>query len=229
MTPDCIAPEELHELVVLPDDDPRRRHAASCPRCGALLEEYRLYLAAEPPPELDLDRLERRLGERVAAEIGSPAVEKESPSARPIAPAGGFLGRLFHPAMRPAWALGAASVILVGILIVPDMLERADVVLRGDDESVDVPMVLDATIGPERLALRWRTVAAADGYRVRFESPGELQEIARQAVGRDTVLELARAGMPFRLAPGDTVVVRVEALAGGDVIAVSPARAIVTR
>jgi hypothetical protein len=229
MTPDCIAPEELHDLLALPDDDPRRRHAASCPRCGALLAEYRLYLAAEAPPGLDLDRLELRLGERMASTIGRPAGERESFPARPIAPVGGFLGRLLHPAMRPAWALGAASLMLVGILVVPRLLERSDVVLRGRAESVDAPTVLEAALGPERLALRWRAVAAADGYRVRFESPGELREMARQAVGRDTTLELARAGMPFPLVPGDTVVVRVEALAGGDVIAVSPARAIVTR
>ena len=227
MTPDCIAPEELHDLLALPDDDPRRRHAASCPRCGALLEDYRLYLAAEPPPDLDLDRLERRLAERMATAIETPAATPTP--ARPIVPADGFVRRLFHPAMRPAWALGVVSLILVGILILPNMLERADVVLRGQGRGVEVPTVLEATLGPERLALRWRTISAAEGYRVRFESPHVLRELASQVVGRDTTLALARTSLPFRLDPGDTVVVRVEALAGGDVIAVSPARAIVTR
>jgi hypothetical protein len=229
MTPDCIAPEELHDLLALPEEDARRQHAASCPRCGALLEEYRVYLAAEPPGGLDLDRLERRLDERLVAAIGSPAPERESRAARPIGPPGSFLRRLLHPAMRPAWALGAASVILVAILVVPNMVERADVVLRGDDGSAGVPTVLEATLGPERLALRWRAVGAADGYRVRFESARELREMGSHVAGRDTILEISRTALPFRLIPGDTMVVRVEALAGGDVIAVSPARAIVTR
>ena len=227
MNPDCIAPEDLDELLALPDHDPQRRHAASCPRCGALLEEYRLYLAAEPPPELDLDRLERRLAERMAG-IATPAATREPPPARPI-PADGFLRRLFHPAMRPAWALGVASLILVGILVIPNLLERTEVVLRGEGGGVEVPTVLEATLGPERLALRWRAVATADEYRVRFESPQDLREMASRTVGRDTMLELARTGLPFQLVPGDTMVVRVEALSGGDVIAISPARAIVTR
>jgi hypothetical protein len=109
------------------------------------------------------------------------------------------------------------------------MLERPGVVLRGDGPDIAAPTVLEATLGPERLALRWRSVAGADAYRVRFESPHELREIARHDAGRDTALELARTGLPFPMTPGDTVVVRVEALAGGDVIAVSPARAIETR
>jgi hypothetical protein len=121
------------------------------------------------------------------------------------------------------------SLILVGILVIPNLLERTEVVLRGEGGGVEVPTVLEATLGPERLALRWRAVATADEYRVRFESPQDLREMASRTVGRDTMLELARTGLPFQLVPGDTMVVRVEALAGGDVIAISPARAIVTR
>src|SRR5262245_36533671 len=119
MTPDCIAPEQLHDLIDLPDDDPRRRHAASCPRCGSLLAEYRLYLAAEPPPDLDLDRLERALGERIDAHIESPVPAREARPARSAGTSSSSLDRLFHPAMRPAWVLGVASLILVGILYVP--------------------------------------------------------------------------------------------------------------
>jgi hypothetical protein len=226
MTSNCIAPEELAGLLALPDDDPRRQHAASCPRCGALLEEYRHYRAAEPPPGLDLDRLQRRLDERVATAIGTTAAPERTRASRQPR-AGGFFGRLFHPAMRPAVALGTVSLILVGVLVVPGLLERSDVVLRRDGQDAQVPTVIEAALGSERLALRWRTVAGADGYRVRFESARELREMARQDVGRDTTLDIARTGLPFALAAGDTVVVRVEALSGGDVIAVSPARAIV--
>src|SRR5262245_22647071 len=108
----CIEPEAVAEVLELAPEHPVRQHARHCPRCRALLEGYRAFLApAEPGPEHDLSHVDRRLDTFREELIGVSAhtvAEPAGESARPFAPAASrapesWWSRLLQPGLRPAW------------------------------------------------------------------------------------------------------------------------------
>src|SRR6185369_10643294 len=95
---DCATETDLGELLELPEDDPRRAHIASCPRCRALAMSYERFLAADsaadgtaygPPEESAITAFRERL---FAAPVARAATE-----ARPRR----WWPPFTQPAMRP--------------------------------------------------------------------------------------------------------------------------------
>lgn len=218
----CFAPEEADAVLAAPADDPRRRHAASCPRCGALLDAYASFMRAESPEAgIDVDRLERKVRERMDAALGVGAAPSAGlPPARVLRERDTWLDRMLHPAMRPALAFGALAVVAAGVLLVTREASPPGIVLRGDARPFEVQ---GAEARDGALELRWPSVPGAEEYRIRVYSV-DLRDLAERASGVDTVARLA-AGDLAGLAPGDTLLVRIEALAGGDVVQATPLRA----
>ncbi|MHC4946294.1 MAG: hypothetical protein ACYTG7_25045 [Planctomycetota bacterium] len=62
MTQRCFQADELGDLLDLTADDPRQKHLDACPRCRALLAEYKEFLepSQEGAPGADLKGAEAR-------------------------------------------------------------------------------------------------------------------------------------------------------------------------
>src|SRR5450432_2463452 len=108
-TQGCHSDEELGVLAGLPDADARLAHVAQCPRCSALLAEYRGFMSGETAPGARLAEADGRLAQALAAGMDAAAYGARTPVQRPD----GWFARLFAPALRPALGL-AAFVVLAG-------------------------------------------------------------------------------------------------------------------
>lgn len=175
MSQPCLTPRSLE----LSESDPEvERHAADCPRCHALLESYRSFLAAEAVPgartqeaERDLDRLLRT---RVLA-------RRRRPPRRVLEPA--------------AWLAAVAALLLFAWI--PRMS-------TGPDESVPRgahPERLQL-LSPQSVdggwLLRWDFVDEADHYELRLYSV-DLSEVDRIGDLVETQFLLSEAGEDARL------------------------------
>jgi len=223
----CFAPDAAAEVLAAPADDPRRLHAERCPRCGALLEAYAAFMKAEAPAgAADWGGLERTLRARIDATLdagtpGTPGATRAAPSAPVRRSRPDWLERLLHPAMRPALAFAALAAVAAGVLLVTREAGPPGVVLRGEDARFEVE-----SAGPDggALRLRWHRVPGAETYRIQIYST-DLREIGVRETGADTVARVA-AGEFSGLTGGDTLLVRIEALADGDVVRSTPLRAL---
>ena len=234
---DRLDPEQLAELLDLPEDDPRRRAAEADPRVQARLRAYREFVSPVDMPEGaqlktaedHLGRmLERELGVTLAPEpgaVGTPPVPGPSRGVAPRStarPRSGWWALLFQPSLRPALALAGLVVVAGGAWLVATMREPESPVMR--DATPSLPDGGFAGVAePERLSdgalrLSWSAEPEADAYAVVFLSP-DLTEIARVADVRDTHLDLRTHELPAGLVPGRLVLWRVLALRGPDEIA----------
>ena len=222
---DCFLPDELDQVLSLPDEHPRRLHARSCPRCGALLDSYRLYSEAPAAGEgSDEADAATRLREALRREI---ALGDRRRDAAPSANGPSWLQRFIAPPMRPALALAAIAIVAGAVMMWPRApVPEGTTALRGGGAgSASVVAIESARITPAGLQLRWRAWPGADGYEVRFYS-AELSETARLPAGAGTSLRVPLSRVPAAADPAATVLCRIYALRGGDVLAVSPARAL---
>ena len=213
----CIEPEAVAEALALPAEHPVRRHARRCPRCHALLEGYRVFLAPpEVRPEHEWPTAERRL-DALRAELTGTASAVRAPSRAPDKDS--WWARLLQPALRPAWGFAAAALVLAFVLVLPRLQsQRPGSTLRGTPSaSMLAPPVFD-TDGTVHLS--WSPHAGATAYRVIFYSL-RLAEIARRDAGTATALTLTPSELPDSYRAGESVLYRVQALANGDAIAIS--------
>jgi hypothetical protein len=214
----CIPLESLDEALALPEGDPRRAHLASCPRCRALVDNYRLFTAPDDEDATHALAAEGRLDAYREQWLGraSTAVAPARRGARP-----GWRS-LFAPTLRPAWAAAAVVVVAGAVLLWPRLApERGRIVLRGSERE---PLALAQ---PEFLAsgavrIAWQPVADADSYQVRFYSTG-FAELARLPKVSATHVEAPADRLPADYRQGGLVLVRVVAFKGPDEIAHSRA------
>jgi hypothetical protein len=231
MRQSCYRPEELAELLELEAGDPRREHLAACPRCRALLAEYRQFLEPRGAvPGADLPDAERRLRAVLRREIlGEERTVPETPGGR-------FLARLRRigstPGFRPALAV-AATVLL--LFLGWEMYDRRPPgsgrpVLRQqsppEEGAAGAGFALEAARFREggAVELRWAPAAGAEAYRVLLFT-ADLQELAVLGPLTETRVLFQPRELSRPLEPGTVLVWHVAALQTGDEIARSSAGA----
>jgi hypothetical protein len=221
----CIEAGQVQDLLELSEADPRRRHARECPRCRALVDSYRLYREpGAPPAEARVEDAEARLRAVMAQAIGAglPAT-RQSVTSGPT-----WIERLFHPALRPAWAFAALAVVL-GLATVWPRLQPIGrrVELRGGptEHPVEPLAFVGGSYGPGGVELRWRAWPGAESYEIEFFS-GDLQPIGRVRAMAETSLVVPLERLPFRAVQLEGALVRIHARVGGDVVGSSRAVAL---
>ncbi len=208
----CIDVERIGEVVDLPEDHPRRRHAQVCPRCRSLLESYVEFMKAEP---LDGSRVENArplLDARIreAAARWSPSESRTSSLAR---------DPWWRGLFKPAPMLATAAVVMVAAVFVWTSTRNPEESVLRDDATqttsfVPAPAEIDAD---GSMHLSWTPVPSADAYQVRIYGP-DLVELARLPETAETSTVLARSVLPGDLPAALDLTWRVYALSGGDVI-----------
>ncbi len=223
----CFDPRDAATVAGLPDDHPLRAHARECPRCRALLDSYAAFATGDPGdvPAADLADADARLTRALANAIGAPAPAPTA--ARPAADRDPSVWeRLWHPAMRPALAFAALALVAGAIVWWPREGGHGGAPTMRGEARAGVLEVTRAEWADGTLRLAWRPVAGAEDYELRCFSSA-LAEIGRVGPLTGDRADIATSRLPA--AAGDTLLVRVVALAGGDPIATSAARVIVRR
>lgn len=209
MTADpCLSLGEIARLSAADAADPRLAHLRSCPRCRALADELRAFLAAdaagvEPGAIADAET-------RLAA-----ALEREQAVAAP--PAAAAARESFRRSwLAPAWkpALATAAIAAVAVVAVQRPAEEPAPALRGDPVGFALVTAEPAAGGH---LVRWRRHEDADGYEVRVHGES-LDEVARFATA-ETSIVLSRD--EIAVLPAGPLVVRVAAISHGDEVALS--------
>jgi len=212
----CLEPGELDRLATLPDPDRRLAHVRGCPRCRALVEAHRLYHA--PTPE----ELEAPHVQAADAALSAHVSRLTSPARGLAAPAPAAWWKvLLTPALRPAMAFAAITIVVGAAVLVPRLLPRHSTgVLRGESRAT---MVLEPLRhrADGALVLRWQPVPEATHYRIEFYSTS-LEEAGRTPELTGTSVELLPAQLPAAARTED-LLVRVVALRDGEALAHSDA------
>ena len=216
----CCDDNQLAALGALPPDDPRRREAAACPRCGSLLAALDAFLAGDDSlPGDDVRRADAQLTEFVTGRL--------APAAR--GRAGGASARI-APWQR--WGLGAglaaaAALVLMLVIDAPTGPSGPSGTVRGGGTNPAVIGEVTVAEGGGALAgveLRWPPVDGAALY-----------EVIVFSAALDTLAVLGPLDEPTAevpgalLAAGDGAFCRVRALAAGAAIAVSGLQALTAR
>lgn len=171
----CAEPMELAALYGLPDDDPRRREAAACPRCDSLLRAMAAFSAGNPDlPADECLAAETRLAGALAAALAEAprpvardADVRQGPAASRRTDGRDRLRRSW------TWGLGLAAAA-AGVMLVVSREPMAPAgpsgVLRGGAPAEHVEPVLPVTAstgpGPDRISLSWPAVDGAESYRL---------------------------------------------------------------
>lgn len=220
MSDDCIDIERLGEVIELPAGHPDRMHSQTCPRCGSMLESYRLFTQAEPIAGSEVDGVRGALD----AHIRRQAARWTPRGLSPAAPAAPWWRWLLRPLPM---AVTAALVIAVGGLW--RSLAPEPTVVRQDSAKPGAFRVDPAQVDAAgSIHLAWRPMEGADGYQVRIYGP-DLSEIYRSANTPDTALTVTRTSLPADLPATLDLTWRVFALVRGDVLASSEPASISTR
>jgi hypothetical protein len=236
---DCIPVAELEAVLALAENHPRRRHLETCPRCRALLLEYRDFLSTDDIPEgADPVAAERALGAALGREMETVAGDarlatvpgagrdetgrtgsRDSHRPRGRAP-GWWFAR--QPAGVRALAAVLALVVVGGasVLLLRGDGEPAPDILRSSDAEAaawDLTVVAGRFAANDAPALRlaWTPRPGADAYEVRVYAT-DLDPRGTFGPFTDTTAVVPIAGLDEIPAPGDPLLVRVVALAGGD-------------
>lgn len=219
---ECIVIDQIADAMVLPVDEPLRRHIDECPRCGSLAAAYSSFVRADAaglPVGADTGDADARLMRFLEDQIGAhetPAPEPGSPRSHE-----GFLARLIAGfaglPMRPAIA-AAASVVVAAIIVwqiqSPDYQDHA--ILRGAGLLPLIEVLEPHVLAGDSLQIHWEAVEGADGYSfVLFDQ--KLDAFFRADTGTEATYVLNR-----QLLPEDAprvAICRIAALSDGDEIA----------
>ncbi len=221
MTPvPCIPADEIAAVLALAESDPRRAHLASCPRCRALADAYRAFLApGDVPAAARADEADARLSAWREQWLGGSAAT--APAARREEPARSWWAALSAAALRPAWAFAALVVVAGAVLVIARRpAEGPQVVLRGGAPSDFV--AAPAQWQPDgAVRLTWSRAPEAARYEVRLFSTA-LEPLATLAAGLDTTRLLAADSLPAAVRGGGAVLWRVAAVRGDGSETLSP-------
>jgi hypothetical protein len=128
--------------------------------------------------------------------------------------------------MRPAFAIGALVVVVGALWLTRSGFRTEEPVLRGNEPGSPAELAsVTVTRGDGSLRLEWLAATGATTYTLVFLSP-DLNEIARVPDLHDTRYELRPGVLPAGLTSGASVLWRVEALSGSDVLSRSRTTAI---
>lgn len=206
----CIEAEALDAVLALTESDPRRAHLRECPRCHALAKSYAMFLApvdSRATHADDADRAFDALRAQLLAGSSSAAPSLRRSTWRDW----------FAPALRPAWALAALTILAGGALLLPRLQSSAPShVLRGADTAAMALAPPAAQDGGVKLA--WKAFVTADDYTVVFYSPA-LEELGRADAGAQASIIVPATKLPAAYAQGGAVLYRVLANRGGDEVA----------
>lgn len=217
---DCLAADQVEQALALAPEHPVSRHVRECPRCSALVLEYRDFLAAtHEPAGADTTDASRRLSGAIADLVsGVPATRSVV-----AAPSPSLAQRLAQwwsgPARGPALAVAGLAIVAAGWFATRGPAPGGDT-LRGPGDAARPMLELRAMVaGSDALVLGWASVAGADLYAVTLLD-ATLEPRAELPLTADTAISLARAQWPA-VAPGETLYVRIDALHETQVIGIS--------
>ena len=225
MSHPCPNTDDLPILLELEVDDPTRKDAESCPRCAAILEAHEAFIRAEPQPGSNPDEAMRKLSfalrEALTPTAPMPAASEDAdevstPSFNPL-----------RWLMQPRFAVATAAVAVVLAATVWFSSGRDVVPIeRSVKPSGTVNIESAALAEGGSLIVRWTAHPRANEYQVAIYD-ASLETIAALEPISGTELEIA----PDYLPPLSTglIYVRVRVLRDGDVIDISPPRAVELR
>lgn len=167
---ECIPIEQLGALKQLREDDPRRRHAAACPRCSSLLFAYEEFVRANERPDARVPEAEADLARFISTHIEAAPQERVSGTPRR------GRGRWFDFSFMKLAAVSAA-VILAVVFVRWQPWEPKTIVYRGE-QSLQFSGLAATRAADGNVDLRWNAVANADAYRVTILG-ADLAEITR--------------------------------------------------
>jgi hypothetical protein len=168
---ECIPVEQLGALKLLGEDDPRRRHAASCPRCSSLLFAYEEFVRADQRADASVAEAEAVLARFIATNIETAPAERISGAPRR------GRGRWFDFSFMKMAAVSAAVVLMAVVLVRWQPWESKSIVYRGEP-SAQFSGLAAARSADGNLDVRWNAVPNADAYRVTILG-ADLAEITR--------------------------------------------------
>src|SRR5262249_55667253 len=154
---ECIPVDQLGTLKQLSDDDPRHRHAASCPRCSSLLFAYEEFVRADAVDGANPVTAEMQLSRFIATNVEQKQPERGSGTPRPSR------GRWFDFSILGVAAV-AAAVILVAVFLWQPW-ETKSIVYRGE-QKVQFSGLAATRAADGSVDVRWGAVTNADAYRV---------------------------------------------------------------
>ena len=205
MTHPCFQVDELGDLLELGYDDPRRKHLDECPRCRALLTEYRGFMA--PPTDAegaDLPDAEKRL-----TAFLKQKVQQDGSIAPPPSPSVRFFRRTSFRLVMAAAAVVFAVLTLMTYHdrqppVSDEILLREGTGHGSFSEEGKVKLLPLGKRADSKTGLRWHKVKGADAYRVRLFSV-ELEELAILGPVTETSLLLSSEEIPKLAEPGTIV------------------------
>lgn len=221
----CVGAEALEDLLRATPDDPRRREAAACPRCAALLAQYAVFLESRSQPGANLVDARLRIRSFVEREIVA-GMRADGVTAEPNH------GQATRRSWAGRWALvwaTAAVVVAIGVvsLLRTQRTPGGDVFRGGPEPGAPAHGVALESLPSTRVAsggwiLRWHPMASSSRYEV------ELLDIALETTGTvpagpDTMLILDPAKLDRFSKGGEVAYWRVVAVGdGGEIAASSP-------
>jgi hypothetical protein len=170
MMNECIPVDQLGTLAQLSDNDPRRRHAASCPRCSSLLFAYEAFVHATPRDGADTAAADAQLDRFIATHV---VQEPERISGAPRRDR----GRWFNFAFTKLAVASAAVVVMAVILVRWQPWESKPIVYRGE-QKLQFSGLVATRSNDGSVELVWAAVTHADAYRVTILG-ADLSEITR--------------------------------------------------
>jgi len=168
---DCIPVDQLGTLEQLSENDPRRRHAASCPRCSSLLFAYEAFVQATPREGADPAAADAQLDRFIATHVVQDQPERISGTPRRDR------GRWFNFAFTKLVVASAAVVVMAVILVRWQPWESKPIVYRGE-QKLQFSGLIATRSNDGTVELGWAAVAHADAYRVTILG-ADLSEITR--------------------------------------------------
>jgi hypothetical protein len=177
MMNECIPVDQLGTLKQASEDDPRRQHAASCPRCSSLLFAYEEFVRANERADAseragaNVAEAEAALARFIAAHIEAAPGERIAGAPRP------GRGRWFDFSLLRMTAALAAVVLVAVVLVRWQPWESRSIVYRGDQKA-QFSGLSAARAGDGSVDLHWGAVPNADAYRVTILG-ADLTEITR--------------------------------------------------
>jgi len=172
---ECIPVEQLGALKQLSEDDPKRRHAAACPRCSSLLFAYEEFVRADQRANqragANVAEAEARLARFISEHVEAAPQERISGMPRPQR------GRWFDVSFLRMVTVAAAVLIAAVALVRWQPWESKSIVYRGEP-SLQFGGLAAARAADGNVDLRWNAVTNADAYRVTILG-ADLSEVTR--------------------------------------------------
>ena len=126
---ECIPVEQLGTLKQLPADDPRRRHASSCPRCSSLLFAYEEFIGAGVVEHANAPAADAHLARFIETHVEGAPPERVSGAPRRDR------GRWFDFTFMRV-AVAAAAIVVVAVVFVRwQPWEAKPIVYRGESAA----------------------------------------------------------------------------------------------